>query len=161
MTLDFSIFSKVCIYILYSLIKTRKPAWFRYQKYITIVEYITTLEATEQMKDYSRNSYRTNKPKFSSKHLGNTMLAFAIVFALAALVNFTHAHWDVAHNVLTTIKTLSQKTAVKKENVVVNKKPDTKKITADTKPRFDFYKLLPEMTVTIPKKDDHAKSQSK
>lgn len=112
------------------------------------------------MKDYSRNSYRTDQPKFSSKRLGNIMLALACVFALAALSDFMYQHWDTAHKMIASIKTFSQKAPAKKNITVAHQNADAKKTSvASAQPRFDFYKLLPEMTVTIPKKDnDSAKN---
>ena len=108
------------------------------------------------MKDYSRNSYRTDTKRFSNKRLGNTMLILACVFALAALSDFMHQHWDVAQKMMTSIKTFSQKIPTKKEMTASNKKPDVKKIaTANTQPRFDFYKLLPEMTVNVTPTEDN------
>ncbi|PIZ04564.1 MAG: hypothetical protein COY58_03700 [Gammaproteobacteria bacterium CG_4_10_14_0_8_um_filter_38_16] len=124
------------------------------------------------MRDYANKSNRPAKKKSGSQDkLSNGMLILALVFAGIATFHFIDMHLlpknkTVPTNNLIPIKTPTQNTHTEiAKPIALNKKTTTNIITnklntEKTQPRFDFYKLLPKMTVIVPTQNDGSQKQS-
>ncbi len=122
------------------------------------------------MKDYAKRPTRPVRQATSESNWQNTALLFlAIFFAIFACIHFIQKH------VVPKLKSTDMviKTAVvappEKKPIVSHAKTAEKKterkvkktaavpatpVVADNQPKFDFYKLLPQMTVNISTDDD-------
>ena len=117
------------------------------------------------MRDYIKNP--SSRAERSSRHgdvwFSNLMLILAIIFLICAICHFTEVDlgwmakkpaWLSLKNIeappepieakkpLSTSKTHAQKAAKKSP-------PSSKTTVADNQPHYDFYKLLPEMSVDV------------
>lgn len=132
------------------------------------------------MRDYARNSHPTKKKSESD---GTGILVFLVIctllFAGYATYHYTHEN-VIVKNAVSTVQSdvLLPTKLIKKINnhkvaphkIIAHKKPkkivkkSAKKATpinpADIQPKYDFYKLLPTMTVLIPKEDESLSPQS-
>lgn len=125
------------------------------------------------MKDYAKRPTRPVRRATSDGNWQNTALLFlAIFFAVFACVHFIQKH------IVPKLKSASMsthvavapiiapekkpvmthtKTTEKKPEKKINDSPTTP-IISNNQPKFDFYKLLPQMTVNISTDDDTATS---
>lgn len=112
----------------------------------------------ERVKDYAKRPIKSAASR-AEHHAGlkNLLLLLAIIFASFALLHFMQKHIapkikEVALQKLQTAPTQAPK------KITVSKKTEHKKNIKQTQteaastyqPKFDFYKLLAKMTVTIP-----------
>lgn len=122
------------------------------------------------MKDYAKRPARPVKQATSDNNWQNTaLLLLSIFFAIFACIHFIQKH-VVPKLKLASTKTqvvaapiLEKKPAVthtktaEKKSAAIAKKTGgtpTTPVVADNQPKFDFYKLLPQMTVNISTDDD-------
>lgn len=126
------------------------------------------------MKDYAKRSTRPVRQATADSNWQNTMLLLlAIFFAIFACVHFIQKHVVPKLKSTNTVTETAVVTAPEKKPIVVHAKPVEKKpekkakkiaavpaapVVADNQPKFDFYKLLPQMTVNISTDDDTTKS---
>lgn len=122
------------------------------------------------MKDYAKRSTRPVRQTASDSNWQNTaLLLLAIFFAIFACVHFIQKHVVPklkSPNMVTetAVVTAPEKKPIVSHTKTVEKKPEKKvkkiaaapttPVVADNQPKFDFYKLLPQMTVNISTDDD-------
>lgn len=113
------------------------------------------------MRDYAkRNSTKTTD---RYRRFSGVMLLMSFVFAACAIFHFVYKHFPLdkkvflpapARTVPGLPSRLSQQKGTKASLARKKKsKPAVKTASANNQPRYDFYKLLPRMTVVVPKKD--------
>lgn len=99
------------------------------------------------MRDYARKSLRQSEQHNNHAWMSPIMLILAVVFLLCALVHFM----SETSSPLQTAQPTAQSTSKQNNHVITQPVND--------QPKFDFYKLLPKMTVTTPE-DSNAPSNS-
>ena len=112
------------------------------------------------MRDYARKrSPQSKKHQRDQSWLNNLFLLLAFVFVLCAIFHFVDTHHGqqsvvasavVAQSQVQTTAPITASTSPSphsEKQVLAAKKPTP---SPDAQPKYDFYKLLPEMTVTVP-----------
>ena len=108
------------------------------------------------MKDYAKKSLTPPKAsREASQTVSNLTLLLAIVFAITAAYHFVEKRHLLSNLHFPSITlphekynvSLKQKVQKRRVNKMVLPQPTN---TTDTQPQYDFYKLLPETTVTVP-----------
>lgn len=121
------------------------------------------------MRDYAKKPIppTQKKPVHQQNWFANAMLLLAFVFLGYAIDHFFHHHSDVMSPIAQTVKQIpvsiankikqhhdkklsahSKKTTATKTKISIEKKAASQS-TASNQPKYDFYKLLPEMAVTV------------
>lgn len=105
------------------------------------------------MRDYAK-SKKSNITKTArrDRRLSSAMLILSLVFAGCAIFHFAYQHFPLDKKVFLpapAATTHADKTHKKKKSKSVSAATSAN----NNQPRYDFYKLLPRMTVVVPKKD--------
>jgi cell division protein FtsN len=126
------------------------------------------------VKDYAKRSVRPVRHTTSDSNWQNTaLLLLAIFFAVFACIHFIQKHVApklklASANTQSAVVVTPEKKPVVTHMKTVEQKPEKKAkktaaapaapVVADNQPKFDFYKLLPQMTVNISTDDDSTTS---
>ncbi len=105
------------------------------------------------MRDYAKKSHHANKPSESD---GTWILAVLIVCTIL-FVGYVTYHFSNEKKLRATLHPAAKPVAHLQAHAHLTKPEKEKKIAAinpaDAQPKYDFYRILPATTVTIPKKD--------
>ena len=106
------------------------------------------------MRDYARKSMDAPSSRHKEQWFSNLMLILTIIFLICAACQFTQEHLGFLFKKPTWLSTKNAETAAQPINAPQKPLKNAAK-PANTPPRYDFYKLLPEMTVNVTPTEDN------